>query len=546
MRVAAFRLVVLFLACYSFSNICTCSGNPGYSGRISVLKGFCQLIQNELKNGLDRVIFKIKEAYGNEYFDISMPVQDFHNDSSTEEELVTHIPSEFQFHIPAEVKEYSKFSTLKYLKPVTLGVSETPIVRKIRGMDRKLPNNELLFPRIKHFRKNLPKITSEPYQRLMTFAIEVCLIPSLWYIELIHCMFMGAAPYFEGMLSSYSLQDIVGSSVKTIGYLDENFSIENCYYSVSMFSDDKVSPYYMEICEAMKDCLVSKDFKQEKYAKLRAELGTRMLNVHVFNFGIEGSLLRLSKYFIRTSLLFESNDTFPTKNHVERNFLPVRVMLASTITCTIRIIIYPESTYSLKSLVKGLFYIFSTKTLFDTKIYMKYCKSFLKSYLQIKATSAEVIYEFLCKEFLSIGFVDNKVDVLSENLEMFVNATMPKRVLDQSYYTVIPEMFEEKGVSEYSREWISYSTSDEGYDRIEAKRKPAVKKTVYTSKMLKKTRRKVRTKVIPEVDTQKDSSKRTKRTVFKTRMTKVLTRKFKRESDLISDQIFSKKLCGNF
>ncbi|KAH7647881.1 hypothetical protein FG379_000508 [Cryptosporidium bovis] len=539
MKIVAFRIIILISICFATLLTCLCSGEVDFSGRTCPLKRFYQLILDEYKHGFEHMVSELKARYENEYFSISEPVQDIHADLS-EDKHITHVEPDFPFHIPLERRKYSKFSSLRYMKSNTLSSSESPLVRKIRGMDSALTNNEIFFPRMKHFRKNLPKLTSEPYQRLMTFAIDICLIPSMWYLELIHCMYIGVAPYFDGMLSSYSLQDVVGSAIKTMGYLDETFSIENCYLSVSLFSDDKISPYYRDVCESMMNCLLSRDFQQEKYSKLRDEFASRIKNLHTYDVESKNSTIGVSRCFIRAALLFESSDFFPTINHPERNFLPIRIMIASTVVSIIHFILFPNLDNSLKTLITAFFDIFSAKILFDIKIYMKYCKSFLKSYLKKETYSSEILYELLCKEFLSIGFVDNRVEVLSENKESFAAVTVPRRILDPNYYLVIPEMAEEMNLADYGQEWLTYIPLDDALTQSRAK--PELrngKKTVYKSKALKKTRRKVKTQGISVSGMVYGSkSKKSRKTKIRTRITKLLTNKGKSDANEIKNGIF--------
>ncbi|KAK6590695.1 putative Secreted Protein [Cryptosporidium xiaoi] len=539
MKIVAFRIIILIPICLATLLTCLCSGEVNFSGRTCPLKRLYQLILDEYKHDFEQIVGEIKTKFENEYFPISEPVQDIHGDLS-DDKHITHVKPDFPFHIPLEKKKYYKFSSLRYVKHETLDSSESPLLRKIKGMDSALTSNEIFFPRMKHFRKNLPKLTSEPYQRLMTFAIDICLIPSMWYLELIHCMYIGVAPYFDGMLSSYSLQDVVGSAIKTMGYLDETFSIENCYMSVSLFSDDNVSPYYREACESMMNCLLSKDFQQEKYSKLRDEFKSRIDNLHTYDTKSKKSTTGVSMWFIRTALFIESNDFFPTINHPERNFLPIRIMVASITVSIIHFVLFPNLANSVRTLITAFFDIFSAKTLFDIKIYMKYCKSFLRFYLKKGTYQSEILYEILCKEFLSIGFVDNQVEVLSENKELFAAVTVPRRILDPGYYLVIPEMLEEMNIADYAQDWLAYLPSDDASTKNMAK--PELKyskRIVYKSKALKKTRRKVQTNGISasgRVDGS--SSKKPRRTRIRTRLTKLLTNKGKTDISKIKNSIF--------
>lgn len=313
------------------------------------------------------------------------------------------------------------------------------------------------FPRNKHFNKELPKLPYEPYQRMMTFAIEVCMIPSIWYLELVHCLYVATAPFFKGMLMSYSLQDMVGSALKTMGYLDESFTIENCYKSIHDFTDSEISSNYDVICTRMDECLKSRQFSEEPHARLKEEFAKRIDNAYS---KIDGpGEVEKHKIYARHSLLLSISSNkinkFLPDAASERNFLIVRAMILSLTYLANKVIStsadnITERFSKITWLINNM--LFST---FDK--YMKYC---LKNYSGILGSNTMGNSDFLelvCKEFLAVGFIDESIEYNGEDASVFNNSIMPSRILDPAYIPVVPSYINvEEGHSDLS--WLSFKS----------------------------------------------------------------------------------------
>ncbi|KAH8583340.1 uncharacterized protein ELE39_000108 [Cryptosporidium sp. chipmunk genotype I] len=313
------------------------------------------------------------------------------------------------------------------------------------------------FPRFKHFNKNLPKLPYEPYQRVMTFAIEVCMIPSIWYLELIHCMFMGLAPFFSGMLMSYSLQDVVGSAVKTMGYLDESFSIENCYRSVSSFTDLQIRTKYQEICNSMSQCLLSNQFSSEQYLRLKEEFQQRIDSAYseiesqekteqYKNYARHSLLLSLSSKTINLGLEDAA---------VERNFLVIRAMVLSMGYLVNKFI--PTTENTIFERMSKITRFLHSMLFSQFKYYMKICLDSFPKILGSKSKTFQEISELFCKEFLSFGFIDEKVEMIGDDLDAFNTAISPSRVLDPAYASVIPSFIDGIDISD-NLSWLNFSS----------------------------------------------------------------------------------------
>ncbi|KAF7456014.1 putative Secreted Protein (WYLE family) [Cryptosporidium felis] len=375
------------------------------------------------------------------------------------------------------------------------------------------------FPRVRHYRNHLPIITPEPYQRVMSFSIEVCMIPSIWYLELIHCMFMSSARFYTGIMMSYSLQDLVGSAIMTIGYEDEKFSLENCYYSVSLVADDVISRNYKIICEEMEECLRSNSFTGRDFSPLVKEFEKRITRVYsYFDKDEQGiSALQFAKLSLLYSVSFVKTSKRPQAFHPERNFLPIRIMLAALVYFGVSNLF----SYQVKKqdIVRGLAKFISSSMFRSLELNLLNCPFEMGELAKERSQQSYILFDFFCMEIFSTGFVEEKVVVI-EDSELFKKATKPSRVLLPMYASVIPRMSHDLNIEEYDREWLRVAEppqqgpetqelqkqgSEDREDRYNRSRK------IYKSRLLKKTRKRNpkgigNTLQTTRPDTQKHSS----------------------------------------
>ncbi|KAH8740632.1 hypothetical protein FG386_002214 [Cryptosporidium ryanae] len=310
------------------------------------------------------------------------------------------------------------------------------------------------FPRIKHFKRNLPKLTPEPYQRVMSFAIEVCMIPSLWFIELIHCMYVGMAPYFKGMLMSYSLQDLVGSAIKSITYLDQTFSRINCVISVSSVSDGDISRNADNICKRMYVCLKNNEFFSDELTRLRKQLEVRINSAYLKLVDVKklAETKRLAKYFI---LLFLSSkrisinvlDHFP-----ERNFLVIRAMvIALSLSLENSIANMNLTTVdTVKLVIKFLSSAFYS----SIDNYFTYCKRKFLSFSRENVYTS-LLSTHICIEMVSFGFIDESVEIFGDQ-EIFKSAVMPNRINVKDYLAFAPSSMPTLPLDESNVRWLHF------------------------------------------------------------------------------------------
>ncbi|KAF7456012.1 putative secreted protein [Cryptosporidium felis] len=378
-------------------------------------------------------------------------------------------------HIPMEKKSLSTFIMKKHI------------------FDFSSPNFNfhIQYPRVKHFKNKLPELIIEPYQRLFSFAIEICMIPSIWYLEVIHCMYVGTAPHFTGVLMNYSLQDIVGSSVLSLGFLDEQFSIENCKNAVSNFGDDQISVNYEQICERVENCLLSRPLENGPFSKFRNEFEERIQRTYRPITPLNGFLSPrdFARFVILTSISTLPNSKYVSYISAERNFLPIRAMLCSL------------SYYGISG-VTGLAFrserrvakVFSTKiqkwlTLTIPK-FKEDCVETLQSGVKDKNRYPmfKELFDYFCQEIFSSGFI-------FENIKTFgiefpnTSALYPQRILQPQYFPFIPSLTERKLYSEYDNSWIQAET--EILVIPKALEKPIdTSKQIFSGKQYRKTRRK--------------------------------------------------------
>ncbi|KAH8583336.1 uncharacterized protein ELE39_000104 [Cryptosporidium sp. chipmunk genotype I] len=443
----------------------------------------------EADNGWQKIILEVNSAYksssGNLLIDSKAS---FINDYTNFKETTISLNGDLCDEIPDVVSS----SKPKYSYPVHIPLERKSVLSFIRrGISINLSssnyNSNIQYPRLKHFKYILPELVIEPYQRLMSFAIEVCMIPSIWYIEIIHCMHMGMAPFFTGVLMSYSLQDIVGASIMSMGYKDEKFSIDNCKHSVSIVADDQISPYYDEICEKVEACIISRPFSNGPFSKLRTELQERIDRSYGFIKPIDGFLdpKAFARFAVLTTISNIPNNRFLSKVSSERNFLVVRSMLSSL------------GYYALSSTAKLKFISeLSVAKFFSNMIpewlsitipkFKKKCIRQIAIFSKANINSYELLTYF-CQEVFSSGFIYEN-DKLYIKLER-MDSVYPQRVLHVHYPYFIPSFAERKLYTEHDNSWVASITEPFKIPSKMEKPNEGFSEICFT-KQYKKTRRK--------------------------------------------------------
>ncbi|EAK89516.1 hypothetical protein [Cryptosporidium parvum Iowa II] len=409
------------------------------NGRKSTWNRFITLIIDNVKPGENWE--SALSTKSNEYFGCDSPQRIFCSDHYEHEILSDKffIPtSVVPVHLPTEAKPNRITDYIK--RTFDLNLSDTI----------KLSN----FPRVKHFRRSLVLLPSEPYQRVMTFAIEQCMVPSTWYLELIHCMYLGMAPKFLGMVFSYSLKDIIGAALMSVGYKDERFIMENCFYAVSLVVDDYISPHYREICIAVHACLESKHFERY-FSKQKREFETRIANTYSHIPEKLGFLkpMEFYRYAVLLSMSLIKDKNVDIKIYPERNFLPIRIALASLAYYAIS----TNQSWVFDTEKKVL--LFFTKTilnmLFEVSLLsIPGCVKKLAKFSHEAKADKEIIFELFCKEIFSAGFIVDATIESYADPNLHSMAVMPQRVLHPSYSSFVPDLTNDVKYSE-DESWIN-------------------------------------------------------------------------------------------
>ncbi|KAH7647878.1 hypothetical protein FG379_000505 [Cryptosporidium bovis] len=353
--------------------------------------------------------------------------------------------------------EMDKYKDICHIPSKSVSLSYYDFEKSSTKEDSIDAGKKFFFPRVKSYRKDLPIITTEPYQRLMTFAIEVCMVPSMWYLELIHCMFVSTIPYLNGMLMSYSLQDIVGSAIMSMEYRNEKFNLNNCMESVSYVKDDAISSNMADICHNMKKCLDSEEFTLGDFSELEQEFSYRIKNVYasVPNFG---KLLKPT-LFARYSILYSIHLLFSkfklNKEYPEINFLVIRIMTASlsyyALAKELNLLLESES-----KVVDFFTKMFTSLMFKDTATIINSCKKSVADFGN-KRLDAKIL-DIFCKEIFSVGFINEDIGIHKYRVEGYL--VNPKRVLLESYVSVIPEMMQNLNIEKYDCAWMYFGNLD--------------------------------------------------------------------------------------
>ncbi|POM84815.1 hypothetical protein CmeUKMEL1_14280 [Cryptosporidium meleagridis] len=473
----------------------------------------------EADNGWQKIILGVNSAYDSSSGDLLLDSKtSFVNDYTNFEEATISLNRDVCDENPDIIKRKSVSNFIR--RGISINISNSNY------------NSNIQYPRVKHFKYTLPELVLEPYQRLMSFAIEVCMIPSIWYLEIIHCMHMGMAPFFTGMLMSYSLQDIVGASIMSLGYRNEKFSIYNCKNSVSIVADNQVSPYYDEICEKVEACIISRPFSNGPFSKLRTELQKRIDRSYKFIKPIDGFLdpKAFARFAILTTISNIQNNKFLSSISAERNFLVIRTMLSSL------------GYYALSSAAKLQFISeISVAKFFSVMIpmwlsmkisrYKKKCVEQIAAFSKTNIKSYELLTYF-CQEVISSGFIYENYDKPYVELER-TDSLYPQRVLHTHYSHFIPDLSERKFYKEYDNSWAVFVTDSFKIPSI--MEKPNGFSKIYYSRQYKKTRKKATHG--QDIGPFEKNKNRTLRQIFRSQLTKVFFSKKTRNYLEIMNQV---------
>ncbi|KAH8583341.1 uncharacterized protein ELE39_000109 [Cryptosporidium sp. chipmunk genotype I] len=93
--------------------------------------------------------------------------------------------------------------------------------------------------------------------RFMLFALEECLLPSKFFIQVAFCTFDAIYPFLEGVPSGEVMQDIIGAAMYSINKIEDNFSfdVDYCCNAIAMIPDPHINSDIDSKCHNISLCM---------------------------------------------------------------------------------------------------------------------------------------------------------------------------------------------------------------------------------------------------------------------------------------------------
>ncbi|KAL7068956.1 hypothetical protein ACR3K2_04890 [Cryptosporidium serpentis] len=249
----------------------------------------------------------------------------------------------------------------------------------------------------------------DPLERVFSYAIDIIELPAPYYLELVYCMYQGIRPYINGLLASYSLQDLIGASLYSIGS-NSKFRAYYCNQAVNMWSDDQIVPNAESICSIMSTCLEKREFKNKISIKPLVETYIQKIDdlyqkkKHI---GADTARKYAINAFFSITKIFHHFQAHKRPDYIEKLFVIVRAA---------RYMIYANelllrSGFKKKPIFKSEF----VSDLIQYTIYrtdpvsmMRYCiKYSLLERFKLRKKMGIAIIEEACAHTLSFGFIDD-------------------------------------------------------------------------------------------------------------------------------------------
>ncbi|KAH8742084.1 hypothetical protein FG386_003411 [Cryptosporidium ryanae] len=256
--------------------------------------------------------------------------------------------------------------------------------------------------------ENLCTMPIDPLERVYYYGVELIEIPSLFYLENLHCMYSGIKPFVNGLLPSYSLQDLMGASLFMIG-IGKKFKEYLCIQAVNLWSDDSIVPHSKEICSRVKKCLSSNEFESKKYKPLVTKYSKRIDEIYQGkrHMGADSAKAYAEKAFQQIVNVFHTFEAHKRPDYIEKLFVIVRA---------IRFMIYANELL-IKSGVKKK-PVFKAKKVADVIQYsvfrvepvsmVRFCVAhFLTVRFKFRKNMGIAVIEEACAHSLSFGFIDD-------------------------------------------------------------------------------------------------------------------------------------------
>ncbi|KAH7647674.1 hypothetical protein FG379_001473 [Cryptosporidium bovis] len=256
--------------------------------------------------------------------------------------------------------------------------------------------------------ENLYTMPIDPLERVYFYAVELIEIPSLYHLENLHCMYLGIKPFINGLLPSYSLQDLVGASLFMMG-IGGKFKDYLCMQAVNLWSDDNIVPNAKEICDRVKKCLSNSEFSDKKYKTLINKYSKRIDEIYEGKryMGADTAKFYAEKAFYQVVNVFHKLEAHKRPDYIEKLFVIVRA---------IRFMIYANELLIRSGVKKKP--VFTASKVADIMQYsvfrvepvsmVRFCVAhFLTVRFKFRKNMGIAVIEEACAHSLSFGFIDD-------------------------------------------------------------------------------------------------------------------------------------------
>lgn len=256
--------------------------------------------------------------------------------------------------------------------------------------------------------ENLVQMPIDPLERVYSYAVNIIEVPNQFYLEQVHCMYTGIKPFLNGILASYSLQDLVGAAIYSVGP-ESSFKDYLCIQAVNMWSDDQIVPNSNEICARAKKCLDNKEFSEKNNKALFTEYVSKINAIYSDKrfIGGDSGLDFATNTFFRITQVFHELEAHKRPEYIEKLFVLVRA---------IRFMIYANELL-VRSGVKNKA-VFKASKVADVIQYsvfrvdpvsmIRYCVAhFITTRYKFRKNMGVAVIEEACAHSLSFGFIDD-------------------------------------------------------------------------------------------------------------------------------------------
>ncbi|CUV06262.1 unnamed protein product [Cryptosporidium hominis] len=256
--------------------------------------------------------------------------------------------------------------------------------------------------------KDLKQMPIDPLERVYSYAVNIIEVPNAFYLEQVHCMYTGIKPFINGILPSYSLQDLIGASLYSIGP-DGIFKDYFCIQAINLWSDDQIVPNANAICERTKKCLDNREVNERKTKQLFNEYVNKISMIYSNKrfIGADSGYTFASNAFLEMVQIFHELEAHKRPDYIEKLFVIVR---------SIRFLIYANELL-LRSGVKNKA-VFKASNVSDVIQYsvfrvdpvsmIRFCVAhFITTRFKFRKNMGIAVIEEACAHSLSFGFIDD-------------------------------------------------------------------------------------------------------------------------------------------